>query len=199
MPCTNHPDVEEGLVHCSLCGKSFCRDCVVELKGCLCCAECKAERLGDLLSGVDPTRLELASIGRRFWAVFIDNILLVAVQQAITLPVSTIAGATPGDVGVALQILGMMGAMVFGIGLPLVYEGLMLQFFGQTLGKMAMKVRVVTPEGADITAGQAWLRAVIRLVLGCTAIVDYIPAFFVADKQCVHDMAARTRVVIWRP
>ena len=38
---------------------------------------------------------------------------------------------------------------------------------GQTVGKMALRLRVVRPDGSPITTGQAWGRAVMRLVLGC--------------------------------
>ena len=36
----------------------------------------------------------------------------------------------------------------------------------------------------------------MRLVLGCMAIVDYIPYFFTDEKTTLHDMVAGTRVVV---
>jgi uncharacterized RDD family membrane protein YckC len=72
----------------------------------------------------------------------------------------------------------------------------MLQFKdGQTLGKMALKVRVVRPDGSPMSTGQVWGRVVMRTVLGCLWIVDYIPAFFTQEKTTLHDMIAGTRVV----
>ena len=199
MPCKNHPDLEEAFSRCSRCGEEFCGDCVVELKGRLYCARCKAEQVRDVLSGVDGTSPDLASVGRRFAALFIDNLLLGAAVQVVAVPLTVVAESVPGEFGKVAEIVGITVVMVFNLALPLIYEGLMLQARGQTLGKMAMQIKVVTPEGKDIASGQAWLRAAIRLVLGCTIIVDYIPAFFVADRRCIHDMAASTRVVNWRP
>ena len=66
---------------------------------------------------------------------------------------------------------------------------------GQTLGKLAVKVQVVRPDGRPISTGQAWGRAVMRLVLGCLWIVDYLPAFFTEQKTTLHDMVAGTRVI----
>ena len=68
---------------------------------------------------------------------------------------------------------------------------------GQTLGKMAMKIKVVRPDGTDISGGQAWGREVARLVLGFLYIVDPLPALFTKDRRTVHDMLAGTRVVNW--
>jgi uncharacterized RDD family membrane protein YckC len=85
------------------------------------------------------------------------------------------------------------------LGVNVMYEGTMLQWRGQTLGKMALRIKVVTPEGGSISAGQAWIRPLVRGFLGCLwllgVLVDYVPAFITQKKTCVHDMAAKTRVV----
>jgi uncharacterized RDD family membrane protein YckC len=81
------------------------------------------------------------------------------------------------------------------LGTPFVYEGLFLQWNGQTIGKRALGIMVVKSDGAGISAGQAWGRAAMRLVLGFCWLVDYVPAFFVKDKRCLHDLAASTWVV----
>jgi uncharacterized RDD family membrane protein YckC len=75
------------------------------------------------------------------------------------------------------------------------YETLMLQTKEQTVGKMALKLKIVRPDGTRITAGQAWGRTVMRVVLSCMVIVDYIPFFFTDEKTTLHDMVAGTRVV----
>jgi uncharacterized RDD family membrane protein YckC len=67
---------------------------------------------------------------------------------------------------------------------------------GQTFGKMALGIKVVTPEGNEISAKQAWGRAAMRMAIGFVCyLVDYIPAFFDREKKCLHDMVASTRVV----
>jgi len=82
-------------------------------------------------------------------------------------------------------------------GLTVSYQALMLAARGQTLGKIALRVKVVNADGTDITASQAWGREVSRALLGLLCIVDYIPLFFTNEKTAIHDMAAKTRVVNW--
>jgi uncharacterized RDD family membrane protein YckC len=79
---------------------------------------------------------------------------------------------------------------------PILYEAFMLSLKnGQTVGKMALRLRVIRPDGSPVTTGQAWGRAFMRLILGCLFIVDYIPNFFTDEKTTLHDMVAGTRVV----
>ena len=191
MLCRNHIDVAEGVRRCARCGTPFCPDCLVEISGRPFCATCKSEQLLDVRSGVDRSQLTYATILRRFGAVFLDG-LLVAIPMYALMGVLIFLPASRGqEVNPLFNLIGVPFAI-----LSLVYEGLMLQFKnGQTLGKMALKVRVVRPDGSPISPGQAWGRVVMRTVLGCLWIVDYIPAFFTMEKTTLHDMIAGTRVV----
>lgn len=190
LVCTNHVEVAEGVRRCARCGLPFCPDCLVEIGGRPYCATCKTEQLLDVRSGVDRQQLALASIWARFGAVFLDG-LLIAIPMYAIMGVFMFGSASSGDepplwvnfIGVPFTILSV------------IYEALMLQMKnGQTLGKMAVKVRVVRPDGSPISAGQAWGRVAIRTILGCLWI-DYIPALFTQEKTAIHDMVAGTRVV----
>ncbi len=94
-----------------------------------------------------------------------------------------------------------------------VYEGLMLGARGQTLGKMAMKVRVVRPDGSPLTRRQAWGRAAARtlfiaawlspLLMGGSSYqiplfvlgnLDALVGLLTPRHTALHDLAARTRV-----
>jgi uncharacterized RDD family membrane protein YckC len=191
MLCSNHVDVAEGVRRCARCGTPFCPDCLVELSGRPYCATCKSEQLLDVRSGVDRSQLQLASIGRRFGALFLDSLLIVVPMYAIMAFVVIIPATRGVQPSPMMNFIGIPFALA-----SLVYEGLMLQFKdGQTLGKMALKVRVVRPDGSPLTPGQAWGRVLMRTILGCLWIVDYIPAFLTQDKTTLHDMVATTRVV----
>ena len=76
MICRNHVDVSEGVRRCTRCGSSFCSDCLVDIGGKPYCATCKTEELLDVRSGIERGTLDLASIGRRFGASFIDGLLM---------------------------------------------------------------------------------------------------------------------------
>jgi uncharacterized RDD family membrane protein YckC len=204
MGCTYHPEVESDLERCSRCGEPFCPDCFVVLRDQPFCPACKIEHVRDLRSGLTPGALDLGSVGRRFLGVWLDGFITGIASYAIIIPlvllsVGVTAGSKPEAEPSSAQLIVslMMYPVLF--GLPLVYEGFMLQRRGQTLGKMALGLKVVTPEGNDIGKGQAWSRAALKVLLGSCVGIDYIPAFFTREKTCFHDMIARTRVVRLRP
>jgi uncharacterized RDD family membrane protein YckC len=194
LACRNHPDVVEGLRYCSRCGQSYCPDCLVTIRGNTYCATCKAEQLLDLTSGVDQSALELAGIGRRFGAMLIDQLILMVPVFAIV--IGTVAVSMSGNK--TFDPLWLQPALFIVVALYVVYEALMLAARGQTLGKMAMKIKVVRPDGTALTTGQAWGRAFMRQILAsCLSIFNYLPAFFTKDRTCLHDLVANTRVVNW--
>ncbi|HYS55517.1 MAG TPA: RDD family protein [Thermoanaerobaculia bacterium] len=191
MICRNHVDVSVGVRRCSRCGVTFCKDCLVDIQGKPYCATCKSEQLLDVRSGVDRTNLQFASIGRRFAAQFLDG-LIISIPTMILVFAIAFSAAAGGKPPAALNLWFIIPSII-----AVIYEALMLKSRGQTLGKMAMKVKVVSPDGTDVTGGQAWGRAVGRALLGFLYIVDYIPALFTKEKTTLHDMMARTRVVMW--
>lgn len=208
MPCKNHPYVEEPLWRCSRCADIFCQDCVVEIGGRVYCATCKTEAMRDLQSGVPLQALDLASIGRRFLAFWLDGLILGAIVMLPTVLIF-LAFAIPlgmfeeGEKAEAALGAGMMIAQVvvtFGImAAYILYEGWMLSRDGQTVGKKVMKIKVVTPEGGNITRSQAYTRSAIRQLIGlvpCLGLIDYLVAFG-QERTCIHDQAAKTRVVNW--
>jgi uncharacterized RDD family membrane protein YckC len=194
MICRNHVDVAEGVRRCSRCGGSYCSQCLVPIQNQLFCATCKTEQLMDVRSGVDRTRLVYGSFWARFGAQIIDGLIVGVPAYAIFMAVLLSVAMTmqkSGEPNPAI-ILAYVPLYVF----PVLYEALMLSMKnGQTVGKMALRLRVVRPDGSPISTGQAWGRAAMRLVLGCLAIVDYIPYFFTDEKTTLHDMVAGTRVV----
>jgi len=196
MVCQNHIDVTEGVRRCARCGGTFCGDCLVTIGGQPYCAVCKNEKVMDVQSGTDASTLQLATIGRRAGAIIIDN-MVVGIPAWILFFVFAVA-LTPmmkggGEAAFGFLFVGVILLVFVGF---VSYEALMLTRNGQTLGKMALHIRVVRPDGSAISAGQAWGRALMRVVLiHVLALLNYIPAFVTKDKTCLHDMVAKTRVV----
>ena len=204
MPCKNHPLVEDRLARCSRCAEAFCLDCIVEIGGLPHCLVCKAESMRDLRSGLAFQGLDLASFGRRFAAILIDGLLItlpVLVPAVLVFVLLSLANAQDRmlDSLHSNEPLSV-GFLTAGVGvLYFLYEGLMLASGGQTVGKRAMRVKVVTAQGGDITAGQAWSRAVLRQILAIApglGLIDYLAAFGL-ERATLHDRVARTRVVNW--
>ncbi|HEX6161077.1 MAG TPA: RDD family protein [Thermoanaerobaculia bacterium] len=196
LMCRNHPEVVEGIRRCSRCGFTFCRDCLVDIDGHPYCATCKTEQLMNVRSGVDPTRLPLAGFWQRFAAAIIDGILMAIPVWLIVGGLLIFVVATDGAESMADPPIWLNFVQLPLMFLTPIYEGLMYsKKNGQTVGKMALKLRVVRADGSPISSGQAWGRAWIKLVFSCFCIVDYIPFFFTEDKTTLHDMVASTRVV----
>jgi uncharacterized RDD family membrane protein YckC len=202
MPCKNHPFVEDRLTRCSRCAEAFCPDCIVEIGGLPYCSDCKTESMRDLRSGVPFRELDMASIGRRFVASFIDGLIVVLPVMVAAFLVLLPLGLASADQEAVPSLLPILGNLFVSLGaaaIYILYEGLMLAAGGQTVGKKAMKVKVVTAEGGDITTGQAWGRAASRQILGivpCLGLIDYLVAFG-QERTTIHDMMAKTRVVNW--
>jgi len=193
--CLNHPaDVDTR--PCRRCERTYCFDCLVRLRGADYCLDCKTEEIRDIQSGVDRSRLDYASTSRRFQALFVDGLVqgCAAYSTLIPLMLATHLQSRMMDTPAfqtALLLLWYAAAFT----VPFAYEALMLSWRGQTLGKILYGIKVVTPTGADLSRGQCWGRAGMRIVLNFCALVDYVPAFFDKERRCIHDLAAKTRVV----
>jgi len=182
MICRNHVDVSEGVRRCSRCGSTFCRDCLVDIGGKPFCAMCKTEQLLDVRSGVSGP-LDLAAIGRRFWAVLADGVLLYIVNSAIGFALGAAMRASGS------RTLGCVGLLV-GLVVGITYDAFLVANGGQTLGKRALRIKVVDETGADVTTAQAWGRALAKIIP-----FSQVVALFNNERKGIHDMLAHTRVV----
>jgi len=182
MICRNHVDVSEGVRRCSRCGSTFCRDCLVEIGGKPYCATCKTEQLLDVRSGVSGP-LDLAPIGRRIWAYLADCLILYIFNFLVGMGIGVaMRGGTA-------QVIGCVGGLA-GLVLAILYDGALTASNGQTLGKRALKIKVVAETGENVTTGQAWGRALAKLI----PFAQFV-ALFNNERKGIHDMVAHTRVV----
>lgn len=203
MPCLHHPGVVDDLIVCWRCRRQFCRNCVVELQSFYFCPECKPLQVRDILAGTDMVNPDYASNGRRALAWLIDGLVKFAFEFAAGMIGNVIgliaARANATEAGLAGQIL----CFFLGQACSIVYEAVMLtRNKGQTLGKMAVGIRVVTPEGNPISAGQAWWRSSFKVILnmamctcGCMAWLLDGAFVFGVERATMHDLVAQTRVV----
>jgi uncharacterized RDD family membrane protein YckC len=78
----------------------------------------------------------------------------------------------------------------------ILYDGLLTASERQgTLGKMAMKIKVVDEKGLRLTQGNAVLRAIMKFVSGLFCCIGYFVALFNKEEQTLHDLVAKTYVV----
>jgi uncharacterized RDD family membrane protein YckC len=152
------------------------------------------------ISPVSTPRPDLGPAG--FWirvvAVIIDTAVIL-VAQAVLYAVASVV------FGVRSSIAIRVAAQVFGAMLVAAYPVLFHWRWGQTLGKMAVDIRVVTCRPTPTSPG--WLTDNGQLTLGCAALrqlasllssailgVGYLMAGLRRDKRALHDLIAGTRV-----
>ena len=131
----------------------------------------------------------------RLAAVAIDATLLLGIAGAVLYLTLQLTGLTLADF--RLLPVAPMAAM-FGL-LAVGYLVLFTVAGGQTLGKMAMHIRVVsTPEessmGESLTMSQAAIRSLVALPSVMALGAGLVPALF-GSGASVHDRLAHTRVV----
>lgn len=205
MACRNHPAIEDGLTRCANCAEAFCPDCIVEISGRWLCLPCKTNFLLAMRTGASSeTTLIMGSIGARFIAKFLDGLIVNIPAGILCLGLMWIFGVfealeNSADPPPSFWV-GYCGAILLFLPATIVYNALMVAKRGRTLGKQAMGLRVVSPDGSPVTAKQAWIRAGVEQAFGfasCLGLIDYLWAFG-QDRTALHDLVAKTRVVQWR-
>jgi uncharacterized RDD family membrane protein YckC len=133
------------------------------------------------LGGAVPTStMAYAGFGRRLLAVILDAIIL-------SIPAAGLGFATS---------FGRSGGSGSNILLTILYEALLIALWhGQTIGKLAMGIRVVTADGTPVPVGMAFARAAMKLVSGAALGLGYLWMLWDPNKQTWHDKVAKTYVV----
>ncbi|GAA1931918.1 RDD family protein [Streptomyces sodiiphilus] len=151
-----------------------------------------AHGASDPLAGMPP----LGNLGRRFVARVIDALV-------VGVPVILVLWPMMGGYGEATDARSYVQQAVL-LLLYFLYEGVMFTARGQTLGKMAMGLRVAMLDNGAVPRGNAgWFRSAVYalvLLVPCIGLLFWL--FNVLSctwdrpyRQCVHDKAAKTVVV----
>lgn len=132
-----------------------------------------------------------APVAARLIAVVIDVLILAIIDAVVVYFTVQICGITLSDLGLLPK--GPLVAFL------LVQNGGYLVTFtagGQTLGKMALGIRVVPSESTStLDLGRAFLRTVMWVILAVPAGLGFVSAVVSRDHRGLHDRFAGTRVV----
>jgi len=214
-------DNEQGMARCEITNKLVPEDELVEIEGKRVCAEGKAKLLDALKSGKSlPGEMERPTVLRRFGCIFLDGIVVGVCGAIFGLVIGFSMFAVPSSTNLD-KFYRMQGiAGLFGILITLFYFGVMHGMRGQTLGKMAGKLKVVNLDGSDIGMNKAFLRAVayagpqlinpflllaglitvsqfFGIVIGIYGLTNVILALIDSKSQrALHDRLTGTRVII---
>lgn len=133
---------------------------------------------------------EPASVVTRLVAGAVDLALLGAIDLAVVYLTVRLAGLPMSDW--AVVPLAPLGVFLAGLGVS--YLAVFTACGGQTLGKMAVGLQVVSTEGA-VPPGRALVRAITGLVGATLGGAGYLPTLFGGDRQAIHDRLTDTRVI----
>lgn len=127
----------------------------------------------------------------RFWAYLIDLVAVWSLDHLLVKPIFKMLNISQYDFEIFSPIT-IGSAIVFYL-----YFVLMTKYFGQTLGKMVLGIRVVSLKDQSLTWGTVIFRELIgrfivrTLMFGFT----YILVGVLPKKQGLHDIFADTSVI----
>lgn len=158
--------------------------------------ESAAPKSGEAASAAADTvaaLMEMPSLGVRVGAGLIDLALLVGIDAAVLYLTLRITGLqnTLEDLRVLppIPFIGFLVILAFGYVAAFTVAG------GQTIGKMALSLRVIGDDGRPVDAAGGMLRALGCMLVPLTLGLSYLPALFTSDHRALHDRLAGTRVV----
>jgi formylglycine-generating enzyme required for sulfatase activity/uncharacterized RDD family membrane protein YckC len=139
---------------------------------------------------VSASRVKYAGFWRRLAALFIDSIIIGMVAYIVYLMIPVVlSGRRPGGQVLTTWIAGMIVHWLYRAGME--------SSSGQaTLGKMALGIIVTDYEGKRISFARATGRLLAKILSAVIFLFGYIMAGFTEKKQALHDMIAKTLVVV---
>jgi uncharacterized RDD family membrane protein YckC len=128
---------------------------------------------------------------RRLTAAFVDQLILLSIDAIVIYFTFQIAGLpfsawrTVPIVPLALFLMMVKGS----------YFCVFTMLGGQTVGKMATGIRVVTDSDQEVEPARAVQRTLAALASVATVGIGFAPVLFAGDRRALHDRVAGTRVV----
>ncbi|HLH55185.1 MAG TPA: RDD family protein [Verrucomicrobiae bacterium] len=188
-----------GQAVCAECGRLFNLEDTIAYGNARVCAGCKPAFIQKLSEGarLNTGDMEYAGFWTRFAAVFLDGIILGVVNAAIGFMAGLMFASTartPSAGFFVMQAVVMLINLIIGVS----YETFLIGKYGATLGKMAVKVKVVTAEGGQVSYMLALGRYFAKMLSGLILGIGYFMAAFDEEKRALHDRICNTRVIVNR-
>lgn len=180
---------------CAECGGQFSFDDVIRFGDQYVCASCKPVHVQRMQEGgVVASTMDYAGFWVRFAARFLDGIITGVINMIVGVGVGAAMGgaaATP-EQAMQGQLIGSLVGVVIGIA----YEVFFLGRFGATPGKMALKLKVIRPDGEDVSYLRGLGRWFAMQLSGLILAIGYLMAAFDREEhKSLHDRICDTRVV----
>ena len=149
------------------------------------------ERSGRGYSAPPRDELPPSDVARRLWAALIDHGILLGIDLVVLYFTLRMAALTFQD----WRVVPVAPMLAFLAMVKFAYFTAFTSVGGQTIGKMATRIRVVADDAGRLDAGRAMQRAVMVLVSLVTLGIGFLPALG-SERRAFHDRLARTRVVV---
>ena len=139
---------------------------------------------------------ELAGLGSRFLATFMDTFIVALVVFVLAVSIGYLRSRFLPDFGE-----GWLAAVIVISSVVLLYVAYFVYYEvtaqGQSPGKQATGLRVISVDGSPITFEQSAIRNILRIVdaLPPLALAGVAAAFWTERQQRLGDLAAGTMVV----
>jgi uncharacterized RDD family membrane protein YckC len=133
--------------------------------------------------------------GRRVAAAVIDHGILLGIDFVVLYFTLRLTELSLAD----WRLLPMLPLAAFLLLLKVAYLSAFTTAGGQTIGKMATHIRVVSDDGGRLDPGRALRRAVLGLASIATVGAPFLTALSDPARRGVHDRASGTRVVALAP
>ncbi|WP_053366721.1 RDD family protein [Bacillus sp. FJAT-27245] len=133
--------------------------------------------------GTNGDNVRFASFGERLVALIIDSVILGVAGGVLGL-----LFAFADDNGVFINFLSLILGIAYKAGM----EGSSNQ---ATLGKMAMGIKVIGPDGGRISYGRAIGRYFATILSSLILGIGYLMALWTKEKRTLHDFIADTYVI----
>jgi uncharacterized RDD family membrane protein YckC len=135
--------------------------------------------------------LETSGAKARAMAALIDLAMLGAIDLAVLYFTLAMAGLTMGE----WRVLPVLPLLAFLVLVKFAYFAMFTAFGGQTIGKMAARIRVVADDDRYVEPARALQRTAAALGSVLTLGAGFIPALVSPNRRALHDRVAHTRVV----
>ena len=143
--------------------------------------------------------LDYAGFWIRFVAKMIDGLILgviVGIPMAFFIVPRVVSSiGSPTQLQSLLSFFAAPTWQILDAAVGLLYNGFFVGKFGATPGKMALGLKVVSPEGSTVSFGRAFGRAAAAIISKYICYIGFIIAGFDAQKRTLHDHIASTRVI----
>jgi uncharacterized RDD family membrane protein YckC len=136
--------------------------------------------------------LRYVGVGRRFFAVLIDLIILSAIEYFVAL---AFGGVHTEGGNISASLTGFPALIVALI--PVLYYIVLEAVMGGTLGKLLLGMHIIKEDGSHIGLGASIIRNILRIIdiLPFAYILGAIFIWTSPYKQRLGDRVARTIVV----